>query len=35
MCDVFYLDFTKAFDQVSHKVLKIKLTPLGECGKPY
>ena len=34
-CDVFMLDFTRAFDKVSHEILKTKLTSVGICGKLY
>ena len=32
-CDVIALDFSRAFDQVSHSILYAKLSALGVCGK--
>ena len=34
-CDLFLLDFTRAFDKVSHSVLQTKLISLGISGKLY
>ena len=32
-CDVIALDFSRAFDKVSHSILFAKLSALGVCGK--
>jgi hypothetical protein len=32
-CDVIALDFSRAFDKVSHSILSTKLSALGVCGK--
>ena len=34
-CDLILLDFTRAFDKISHDILKIKLNALGITGNLY